>query len=138
MECNNYSVSRSSFSSASCECARAGGGQRLGSLTLALSFSLSLSEVLIAPRWVPHLGFCLPLLEAIEGALVCAGGLGRQKRQGVFSKETHLEPALNVDDSGPLGTVPLLLAIMTHGGTLTAFAETSRPPCEILVLVYLL
>lgn len=45
----------------------------------------------------------------------------RQQRQGACSKETHVEPALKDDDSGPSGAAPLLLAVMTHGGMLAAF-----------------
>lgn len=41
-------------------------------------------------------------------------------------------------DSGPSGVVPLLLAVMTHGGSLAALTETSHLTCEILVLVHLL
>ena len=118
---NNYGVSGSCFSSASYECVRGRGGGRLGSLWAS---SFSFWEV---RRWL--LGWC-----PLESACLCprpcvpsswrlrrmhlwVGGLWRQERQGALSKETHLEPAVKDDDSGPSRTWLLLLAVMTHSGT---------------------
>lgn len=44
--------------------------------------------------------------------------------------------ALKDDDSGPC-VVPLLLAVMSQGGTLAAFTETYHPTCECLVVYWL-
>lgn len=44
--------------------------------------------------------------------------------------------ALKDDDSGPR-VVPLLLAVLSQGGTLAAFTEASHPTCEGLVVYWL-